>query len=176
VSGSADRTLLVWDCQSGACIMELSGHASAVSCLATLRDPYVASGDSSGDVRIWDTQLGDCMLTLTTFPARALATLVNGHLAILSTDHVRVWDCERKEPSLVLRSSQARAPTCMLELQDGRLLVGYSDGSLQAWELGSGTSTLGLPNVYGASPVRCLALLKEGQVLSASEMAFRIWL
>jgi len=53
VSGSTDRTLRVWNADSGECIHVLQGHTSTVRCLAMHGD-NVVSGSRDGTLRVWD--------------------------------------------------------------------------------------------------------------------------
>lgn len=67
-SGSADRTLRVWDITSGRCVGTIggspgnvNGHSGAVSCLASIPasaaspqgESYVVSGSIDGDTKLW---------------------------------------------------------------------------------------------------------------------------
>ena len=44
VSGSMDKTLRVWDVDTGRCVQVLEGHASWVMCVVQLADGRVVSG------------------------------------------------------------------------------------------------------------------------------------
>ena len=50
VSGSKDRTLRIWDSNSGECTKELKGHAATVSCVTIAGDKIVSGS--------WDGTLG----------------------------------------------------------------------------------------------------------------------
>ena len=63
VSGSTDRTLRVWDADSGECTHVLYGHTSTVRCLA-LHGDKVVSGSRDGTLRVWDIIYGGCLHVL----------------------------------------------------------------------------------------------------------------
>ena len=63
VSGSTDRTLRVWDTESGECTHVLYGHTSTVRCLAMHRNKVV-SGSRDGTLRVWDIIQGECLHVL----------------------------------------------------------------------------------------------------------------
>jgi len=92
VSGSADRTLKVWDASSGACLQTLTGPAWAtghanwarrrcpvemrvdrsstprgaqVACVAALPNDSVVSGSRDNTLKVWDASSGLCLQTLT---------------------------------------------------------------------------------------------------------------
>jgi WD40 repeat protein len=54
VSGSADRTLRVWDVASGQILRILQGHTDAVRAIAYSPDgKLVASGSNDNTIRVW---------------------------------------------------------------------------------------------------------------------------
>ena len=63
VSGSTDRTLRVWNADSGECIHVLQGHTSTVRCLA-MHENCIVSGSRDGTLRVWDVIEGNCLHVL----------------------------------------------------------------------------------------------------------------
>ena len=53
-SGSADKTIRLWDPKSGAEVARIEGHTSAVTALAVLPDGRLASGSDDNTIRLWD--------------------------------------------------------------------------------------------------------------------------
>ena len=85
VSGSGDRTLMVWDVSTGACLQTLRGHRGAargrrpvepcvdrsstprgaqVWCVAALPDGRVVSGSGDRTLKVWDVSRGRLVRTL----------------------------------------------------------------------------------------------------------------
>ncbi|NET62333.1 MAG: hypothetical protein F6K47_41390, partial [Symploca sp. SIO2E6] len=61
-SGSADRTVKVWDVYTGKCFMTLQGHISTVwSVSFSPDDQTLASGSGDQKVRIWEVDTGQCL-------------------------------------------------------------------------------------------------------------------
>ena len=59
VSGSFDRTVRVWDAQSGECLRTLEGHSDWVKSVALSGDgTRIVSGGLDDTVRVWDAQSG----------------------------------------------------------------------------------------------------------------------
>ena len=143
VSGSADRTLKVWDASSGACLQTLTGPAWAtghanwarrrcpvemrvdrsstprgaqVDCVAALSNNHVVSGSWDNTLKVWEASTGRCLQTLT------------GH-----TSHARCRrPVEQKRRSLVeMRGAQVQ---CVAALPNGDIVSASQDNTLRVWE------------------------------------------
>ena len=65
MSGS-DRTLKVWDVESGRELRTLRGHASAVAGVAISADgQHAVSGSNDQTLKVWDLESGQCLATFT---------------------------------------------------------------------------------------------------------------
>ena len=86
VSGSGDRTVMVWDASSGECLKTLRGHTGSVRrrrpvkqsvdrsstqqraqvwCVVALSNDRVVSGSWDNTLKVWDASTGRCLQTLT---------------------------------------------------------------------------------------------------------------
>jgi WD40 repeat protein len=66
VSGSSDKTVAVWDLESGTLIHQLLGHQSGVTSVAVSPDGrHVVSGSYDKTVEVWDLETGRRLATLT---------------------------------------------------------------------------------------------------------------
>ena len=64
-TGSSDKTVRLWDVQSGECVRIFIGHRSMVLSLAMSPDGrYMASGDEDGTIMMWDLSSGRCVTPL----------------------------------------------------------------------------------------------------------------
>ena len=60
-SGSADRSVRLWDVDAGSCTASLSGHMRSVRCLADLGGGRLLSGSWDRSLRVWNTATGACL-------------------------------------------------------------------------------------------------------------------
>ena len=111
VSGGADRTIRVWDLQTGEPVLDpLAGHDGEVYAVAVgERDgrPVIVSGGADRTIRVWDLQTGEPVLgPLAGHDGKVYAVAVgerDGRPVIVSggADRtVRVWDLQTGEPVL----------------------------------------------------------------------------
>lgn len=73
VSGSADKTVSIWDMRTGLTVQTFYGHLNAINDTAfSIGGQYVASCDADGLVKVWDIRsvsqmftadIGDCAVT-----------------------------------------------------------------------------------------------------------------
>jgi WD40 repeat protein len=62
VSGSEDRTLRLWDLETGVVLKKMKGHSNGVFALGVSRDgQIIASGDEKGEIIAWRGVTGECL-------------------------------------------------------------------------------------------------------------------
>jgi small GTP-binding protein len=65
LSGSADKTVRLWDAKSGRCLRVLEGHTGLVKSVAwNANDRHVLSAAEDKTVRLWDVESGRCLCVL----------------------------------------------------------------------------------------------------------------
>ena len=65
VSGSYDKTIRVWNVDTGECILTLKGHTWSVYSVVFNHDgTKIVSGSYDNTIRVWNVDTGECILTL----------------------------------------------------------------------------------------------------------------
>ena len=63
VSGSEDKTIRVWNVDTGECILTLKGHTDYVKSVAFNHDgTKIVSGSDDKTIRVWNVDTGECIL------------------------------------------------------------------------------------------------------------------
>ena len=52
-SGSEDKSVKVWDLNSGVCVKTFTGHKSFVYAIIRLNDSQIASGSKDKSIKVW---------------------------------------------------------------------------------------------------------------------------
>ncbi|KAG2051836.1 WD40 repeat-like protein [Suillus hirtellus] len=74
ITGSGDKTLRLWDLETGVVLKKMEGHRSKVSALAVSRNgQIIASGDVGGEVIAWHGETGESI----TQPIKAHSSYIN---------------------------------------------------------------------------------------------------
>jgi WD40 repeat protein len=96
VSGCHDRTVKLWDVQTGGVIKTFHGHSDEVWSVSTSSDhTMIASGSRDRTIRFWDIQTGECHCVIEQqgkVHHVAFSPADPQHLMSISGDGVQRWD------------------------------------------------------------------------------------
>lgn len=180
VSGSADRTLKVWNLDTGLLLRTLVGHADSINAVAVTPDGKQAvSASYDKTLRVWNLDSGLEVFQLTghTDVVNAIAIPQNVHQAVsCSDDHtVRVWNLTTGEEIHTLTGHAAQVATVVLTPDGTRAVSASFDCTLRVWDLAAGTA---VHNLVGHSrSVTAAAITSDGKyvVSASSDHTLKIW-
>ena len=192
VSGSEDRTIRVWDLETGEARGEpLRGHMHSVTAVAVIEHagrPLIVSGSYDGTVRVWDLERAEARGE----PLRGHGSTVS---AVAVTEHagrqlivsgsadntLRVWDLgtgeARGEP---LRGHERSVTAVAVTEHAGRQLIvsGSFDNTVRVWGLETGEMR-GQPLRGHDSAVKAVAVTEQTgrQVIvsGSDDKTVRVW-
>jgi WD40 repeat protein len=180
ISASRDKTLKVWDLETGSMVRTLEGHSRPVYGVAVFPDGRrVVSASSDRTLKIWDLETGRVLQTLLGHSdGIGHVTLAPDGLRVVSSSWdktLRVWDLQTGRVLHTLKG-HSDAFTAVAVTPDGRRAVSGSLGkTVTVWELKTGRL---LQQLKGHSdPVNCVAVTPDGRnVISGSEdKTLRVW-
>ncbi|KAF9953366.1 hypothetical protein BGZ70_000278, partial [Mortierella alpina] len=139
----ADKTVQLWDAQTGAAGLILTGHTDGVLSVAYSPSGHqLASGSSDNAVRLWDAQTGAPLSVLEghSNPVSSVAYSPSGHqIASSSSDKtVRIWDVESGACSLVLSGHTSEVCIVAYSRNGQRIVSCSTDDTVQIWDALSG--------------------------------------
>lgn len=192
-SGSGDKTVRVWDAETGELHKLLEGHREFVGCVAwSPVGQKLASGDGDGSVRIWDVERGIRNQTLVIPKERiewvfvtGLAwspdglTLASGY----SNGAICLWSTQSGELRRMIRHTFEREFTPLAWSPNGLMFAsGSNNHSILFWNAQEGVLVKILelpdkaqPRAISGSPV--ISWSSDGRFLasSAPDRTIRLW-
>ena len=152
-SGSWDHTVIIWDAESGACMLILEGHSYTVESVSWSPDgKYLASGSIDETLIIWDAESGQKLKTLEGHfgSVESVSWSPDGkYLASGSMDSTLIiWDAKSGE-SLKTLKGHFDGVESVCWSPDGKYLASGSwDETVIIWDAKSGEN---LKTLYGHS-------------------------
>lgn len=185
LSGSRDRTIKVWDGDSGICLHTLKGHGGSVLCLE-YDDDFLFSGSSDESVVVWDFK------ALLEGATPTILKRLRGHrspildltidekwLLTCGKDHtVRIHD-RNQDYQLTRIYSAHNGPVNAVELTrspvDGkaRAMTVSGEGGAHLWEVETGT--LVRQFVGHEKGLACVKVLDNKVIAGSNDMTVRVW-
>jgi small GTP-binding protein len=184
LSGSDDRTVRLWDVESGRCLRVLEGHTARIMSVAWSDDGLRAlSGSEDRTVRLWDVESGRCLRILEghTASVRSVAWSGDGLRALSGSDDqtARLWDVESGHCLRVLEGHTSSIWSVAWSGDGLRVLLG-SDRTMRLWDVESGRCLRVLEGWgYRGHRARVLSVAWSGDGLRAlsgsADQTVRLW-
>ncbi|PFX34916.1 F-box/WD repeat-containing protein 7-like [Stylophora pistillata] len=173
-SGSYDKTIRVWDIQSGECdvVLTLAGHSGTVRCL-NLNGNRLVSGSVDRSIKVWDLSFksywsgASCKVTMVGHMHTVRCLQVDDEKVVSGSydKTLKVWDIRTGNCQLTLRGHNA-AVLCV-QFDDRKIVSGSYDKTIKVWSLTEGSCLMTLTGHHDA--VTCLNLTFDSRkVISGS--------
>lgn len=180
IGGSYDRTIKLWNKETGELIRTLSGHSDAVRSVTISPDGKIlASGSSDTTIRLWNKETGELFRTLSghSGPVWSIAISAdNQTLASGSYDGtVRIWNLQTGELMHTLPEHYDSVWSVAISPDGQTLVSGSYDGTAKIWNLQTGELIRSLSR--HSEPVRAVAISPNGQILATAswDKTVKIW-
>jgi WD40 repeat protein len=180
VSGGSDRTLKLWDAQTGKEIRILKGHSKVVLCVAFSPDGRrIVSGSWDRTLKLWDAETGEEIKTLKGHSDSVWSVAFgpdSRRIVSGSWDKtLKIWDAKTGEEMKILKGHQGWVSSVAFS-PDGRTIVSGSDDlTLKIWDTQTGKE---IRTLAGHSDVvRSVAFSPDGRriVSGSQDETLKIW-
>ncbi|NEO73114.1 caspase family protein, partial [Moorena sp. SIO3H5] len=143
ISGSEDKTVRLWDTETGLLIHTLEGHTKAVYAIAFSRDgKQILSGSRDDTVRLWDTETGLTLHTLQghTKGVSVIAFSRDGKQILSGSrdDTVRLWDTETGKLIHRLEGHTDDVDAIAFSRDGKHIISGSEDNTVRLWDTETG--------------------------------------
>ncbi|XP_012061286.1 PREDICTED: kinesin-like protein KIF21A [Atta cephalotes] len=199
-SGSKDRTVKVWDLETGIESSSFSGHPNNVVAVKYSTVHQLLFSVSAAYVKVWDLRSGNnCIKTLfssgqtqagpiaLSTPSRMLQvpvgeTTINDlalslneqELYTAASDKVRIWDLRKLTYTTRLSTPHTAAVMCLAVAEDGKVIAGSKDHLISLAEPNiSGPSVSLAPPHYDG--VQCLTTIGSTLFSGSRDMCIKRW-
>ncbi|HEY8206908.1 MAG TPA: NB-ARC domain-containing protein, partial [Myxococcaceae bacterium] len=143
VSGSDDRTVKVWDVETGQVRRTLEGHARAVNAVALSADGKIAvSVSDDRTVKVWDVETGQVRRTLEGHAraVNAVALSADGKAVVTGSGDrtAKVWDVETGQVRRTLEGHGSSVEAVALSADGKAVVTSSDDGTIKVWDAETG--------------------------------------
>lgn len=179
-SGSADKTIKVWDIATGKEVRTLTGHASSVNYLLISSDGqtlFSASADKT--IKIWDVATGKEIHTLTGHSSfvNSLNISPDGQtLFSASADQtIKVWDVATGKEIRTLPGHLSAVNYLSISPDGQTLFSASADKTIKVWDVATGKEIRTLAG--HSSAINYLTISPDGQMLysASADKTIKVW-
>ena len=176
-SGSHDKTIKVWDAQSGQELATLEPGGKIYSVAFSPDGKQIASGSDDSTIKVWDAQSGEELATMSghTTGVRSVAFSPDGKQIVSASfdGTIKVWDAQSGQALTTLEHggliySAAFSP-------DGKQIAsGSTDNTIKVWDAQSGQE---LATLEHGGKIYSVAFSPDGkQIASGSDdSTIKVW-
>uniref|UniRef100_A0A3Q3RZE3 Pleiotropic regulator 1 n=1 Tax=Mastacembelus armatus TaxID=205130 RepID=A0A3Q3RZE3_9TELE len=151
VTGSADRTIKIWDLASGKLKLSLTGHISTVRGVAvSSRSPYLFSCGEDKQVKCWDLEYNKVIRHYHGHLSAVYDLDLHPTIDVLVTCSrdatARVWDIRTKANVHTLTGHTNTVATVRCQAAEPQIITGSHDSTIRLWDLIAGKTRATLTN------------------------------
>jgi WD40 repeat protein/tRNA A-37 threonylcarbamoyl transferase component Bud32 len=187
ISGGFDKTIKLWNLNTGKLLQTLTGHADAVRAIATSPDGKImASGSGDKTIKIWNLQTGELLRTLPADPSTNTGHSGPVWSVAISPDSktlasgsydgtIKIWNLATGNLIRTLPDHYDSVWSVAISPDSKTLASGSYDGTIKIWNLATGAVLHTLST--HTDTVRSVAISPDGKTLASGswDKTIRLW-
>lgn len=162
LSSSWDKTIRLWDTNTGSCVHVFRGHGDWVHSLAVINESYFLSGSDDRTIKLWNLNRGDCIRTFSGHESFVKAiSVMDCKQQFLSGSRdktIKLWDIRSGECMQTYRGHNDTVST-VVSLNSKRFASGSLDHSIKIWDMSSGKVVRSL--IRHSGPIKEIAVVTD---------------
>ncbi len=176
VSGSEDKTIKIWNIDTGQLIRTLNGHSDSVRSVALSSDgQIIASGSGDKTLKLWNLETGVRTFSQHSGPVWSVAFSPDGQTLVSGSEDntIKIWHLPTGELRRTLVGHSGRVFSVAVS-PDGQIASASSDKTIKIWNLDTGMSR----TLEGHSDaVRTVVFSSDGKKLASSswDKTVKVW-
>jgi WD40 repeat protein len=182
VSASDDKTLKVWDAQTGQQLATLTGHSEGVKACGYSPDgTRIVSASWDNTLKVWDAQTGQLIATLSGSYSDGMIACEYSpdgrHIVSASGDNtLKIWNAQTYQSITTLTNFVFSGVISMCGYSpDGTLIVSTSDKALKVWNTQTGKLIITLHG-HSDDVMACSFSPDSKHIVSASkDKTLKVW-
>jgi pleiotropic regulator 1 len=178
-TGSADRTIKIWDLATGTLKLTLTGHINAVRGLAVSpRHPYLFSCGEDKMIKCWDLEQNKVVRNYHGHLSGVYSLALHPTIDVLVTggrdSTARVWDMRTMNCIHTLSGHTSTVGAVACQSTDPQVITGSQDSTIRLWDLAKGSCTATL--THHKKSIRALVLHPtEYSMASGAPDNIKVW-
>jgi WD40 repeat protein len=179
ISGSADKTIKVWNVDDGQPLFTLTGHTDVVRAIALGYDGQtIASGSGDGTIKLWDVRTQGLTSTLpASSPVWSVAISRDGQTLISGSEDgsIKIWDVPTGRLLRVINGHIGRVFSVAISPDGEIFATGGLDKTIKFWNLRTGEQLRTITAHQDA--VRSVVFSRDGERLASGswDNTIKIW-
>ena len=180
ISGSYDKTIKIWNANTGECLKTLEGHSYFVNSVAYSPDgTKIISGSGDGTIKIWNANTGKCLKTLNghKYSVESVAYSPDGRKIIGGSRDktIKIWNANIGRYLQILEGHSDDVNSVAYSPDGRKIISGSDDNTIKIWNANTGKC---LKTLRGhADYVYSVAYSPDGtKIISGSaDKTIKIW-
>ena len=180
ISSSWDKTIRLWNADTGECKQIFQGHRDWVQSICRLDNEYFISGSDDRTLKLWNINRPECLRTFRGHGSfvKSIAKMSGGRFLSGSRDRkIKLWQTS-SDQCVRTFDGHDDVVTAIVSLDSKHFVSGSHDKSIRYWNAKTGEC---VRTITGHRPIKTLAAVSdnsrnvESLIVSGDDRSIRLW-